>query len=182
MATAAPLSGVEGHDREVRQINLQNEWSVDSWTADDSCGVGCAQLDNFNWFLPADEWVGDLPAPESQVDLSDSESEMMLSRIRFRCRWRRRLWNRCALWWSLRRDLRRAVIPAVMPMLAAAPQAAFEVAQTRPRGDCSMNLLLPVDGSIEPFDDDAPDVLSSRREPAELNCKYCFPEDQLPPG
>ena len=50
-------------------------------------------------------------------------------------------------------------IPAVMPMLAAAPQAASEVAQTRPRGDCSVNLLLPVDGSIEPLDDDAPDVL-----------------------
>ena len=42
-------------------------------------------------------------------------------------------------------------IPAVMPMLAVAPQAASEVAQTRPRGDCSMNLLLPVDGSIEPL-------------------------------
>ena len=43
-------------------------------------------------------------------------------------------------------------VPAVMPMLAVAPQAASEVAQTRPRGDCSMNLLLPVDGSIEPFE------------------------------
>ena len=57
-------------------------------------------------------------------------------------------------------------VPAVMPMLAAAPQAASEVAQMRPRGDCSMNLLLPVDGSIEPLDDDAPEVLSSGREPA----------------
>ena len=45
----------EGHDGEVRQINLRNEWSVDSWTADDSCGEGCAQLDDFNWFLPADD-------------------------------------------------------------------------------------------------------------------------------
>ena len=31
-------------------------------------------------------------------------------------------------------------IPTVMPMLAAVPQAASEVAQTRPRGDCSVNL------------------------------------------
>ena len=46
-------------------------------------------------------------------------------------------------------------IPAVMPTLAAVPQAASEVAQTRHRGDCSVNLLLPVDGSIEPLDDDA---------------------------
>ena len=44
-------------------------------------------------------------------------------------------------------DTRRISGPAVMPILAAAPQAAFEVAQTRPRGDCSMNLLLLVDGS-----------------------------------
>ena len=29
-----------------------------------------------------------------------------------------------------------------------------------------MNLLLPVDGSIEPLDDDAPDVLESGKEPA----------------
>ena len=49
---------------------------MDSWTADDSCGEGCAQLDDFNWFLPADDRVGDLPAPESQVDVSDSESEV----------------------------------------------------------------------------------------------------------
>ena len=38
----------EGHDEEVRQFSLRNEWSVDSWTADDSCGEGCAQLDDFN--------------------------------------------------------------------------------------------------------------------------------------
>ena len=66
----------EGHDSAVRQVSLRNEWSVDSQTADDSCGEGCAQLDDFNWFLPADDWVGDLPAPESEVDVSDSESEV----------------------------------------------------------------------------------------------------------
>ena len=47
---------------------------MDLWKADDSCGEGCAQLDDFNWFLPADDRVGDLPAPESQV--SDSESDV----------------------------------------------------------------------------------------------------------
>ena len=76
-------------------------------------------------------------------------------------------------------------IPAVVPMLAAAPQAASEVAQTRPRGDCSVNLLLPVDGSIEPLDDDAPDVLSSGREPAgissEVGSDVCVVPD-LPPA
>ena len=75
-------------------------------------------------------------------------------------------------------------IPAVMPMLAAAPQAASEVAQTRHRGDCSVNLLLPVDGSIEPLDDDAPEVLSSGREPAgessEVGSDVCVVQDLLP--
>ena len=56
-------------------------------------------------------------------------------------------------------------ISAVTPMLAAASQAASEVAQTRPRGYCSVNLLLPMDGSIEPLDADAPDVLGSGQEP-----------------
>ena len=75
-------------------------------------------------------------------------------------------------------------IPAVMAMLVVAPQAASVVAQTRPRGDCSMNLLLPVDGSIEPLDDDAPDVLSSGREPArgssEVGSDVYVVQDLLP--
>ena len=39
-------------------------------------GEGCAQLDDFNWFLPADERAGDLPAPEPEMEVSDSESEV----------------------------------------------------------------------------------------------------------
>ena len=66
----------EEHDSAVRQVSLRNEWLVDSRMTDDSCGEGCAQLDDFNWFLPADDRVGDLPAPESEVDVSDSESEV----------------------------------------------------------------------------------------------------------
>ena len=66
----------EEHDSAVRQVSLRNEWSVDLRTADDSCGEGCAQLDDFNWFIPADDRVRDVPAPESEVDVSDSESEV----------------------------------------------------------------------------------------------------------
>ena len=69
----------EEHDSAVRQVSLRNEWLVDSWTADDSCGEGCAQLDDFNWFLPADDRAGDLPAPESEVDVSDSEVDYVES-------------------------------------------------------------------------------------------------------
>ena len=51
----------EEHYSAVRQVSLRNEWLTDSQTADDSCGEGCAQLDDFNWFLPADDRAGDLP-------------------------------------------------------------------------------------------------------------------------
>ena len=73
---AAPLGGAEGHDDEVLQLKPLNEWSVDSWTADDSCGEGCAQLDDINWFIPADDRVGGLPAPELRVDLPDSVNDV----------------------------------------------------------------------------------------------------------
>ena len=72
-------------------------------------------------------------------------------------------------------------IPTATPMLAAA--AASEVAQTRPQGDCSVNLLLPVDGSIEPFNDDAPDVLASGKKPAgssKVGSDVCVVPDLLP--
>ena len=38
------------------------------------CGEGCAQLDDFKWFLPTDERAGDLNAPDSEIETSDSES------------------------------------------------------------------------------------------------------------
>ena len=50
------------HDSAVRQVCLRNEWLTDLQKADDSCGEGCAQLDDFKWFLPADDRAGDLPA------------------------------------------------------------------------------------------------------------------------
>ena len=55
---------VEEHDSTVQQVSLRNDWLTQ--TADDSCGEGCAQLDDFKWFLPADERAGDLTAPESR--------------------------------------------------------------------------------------------------------------------
>ena len=55
----------EEHDSIVRQVSLRNEWLMQ--TANDSCGEGCAQLDDFNWFLPADDRAGVLPAPEMDV-------------------------------------------------------------------------------------------------------------------
>ena len=62
----------EEHESALQRINLRNKWSTQ--TAVDSCGERCAQLDDFKWFLPTDERAGDLSAPESEIDTSDSES------------------------------------------------------------------------------------------------------------
>ena len=63
----------DDHDTTVQQVSLHNNWLT---RAVDSCGERCAQLDDFNWFLPADEQAGDLPALESEIEVSDSENEV----------------------------------------------------------------------------------------------------------
>ena len=62
------------HDSTVQQVSLRNNWLTA--TAVDSCGERWAQLDDFNWFLPTNERAGDLPAPESEIEVSNSESEV----------------------------------------------------------------------------------------------------------
>ena len=181
----------EEHDSAVRQVSLWNDWLTDSQTADDSCGEGCAQLDDFNWFLPADDRAGDLPAPESEMDVSDSESEVEYiepdsaplqinttaeqllcppvvaqmrpmegcdpaSPRRLR-RGRDVLTEDGAVAVDTRQvsavsdavgfraiHMKSECIPTVVPKLAAAPQAASKVVQTRPRDSCCMDFLPPV--------------------------------------
>ena len=76
-----------------------------------------------------------------------------------------------------------AQLPVVVPKSAAVPLPASVVAQTRPRGGGGSNLLLPVDMSIEPLDDDGPDVISSGREStgmkSDVNHDICVEPDQL---
>ena len=60
------------HDSAVQWVNLRKEWSTQ--TIVDSCGDGCAHLDDFKWFLPTDVRVGELNALESEIETSDSES------------------------------------------------------------------------------------------------------------
>ena len=33
-------------------------------------------MDDFNWFLPAEERTGDIPTPDSEIEVSDSENEV----------------------------------------------------------------------------------------------------------
>ena len=61
----------EEHDSTEQQVSRRKDWLTQ--TANNSCGEGCAQLDVFKWVLPADEWAGDLTAPESEIEMSDSE-------------------------------------------------------------------------------------------------------------
>ena len=58
-------------------------------------------------------------------------------------------------------DMKSECIPTVVPKLAAAPQAASEVVQTRPRDSCCMDLLPPVGECIESIGVDAPDAVAS---------------------
>ena len=62
----------EEHDSVLQRVYLRNEWSTQ--TTVDSCGELYAQLDDFKWFLPTDEWAGDLSALEWEIDTSDSEN------------------------------------------------------------------------------------------------------------
>ena len=89
----------EEHDSTVQQVGRRNDWLTQM--ANDSCGEGCAQLDDFKWFLPADERAGELIAPESEIEMSDQTRPIY--------RRRRRLNISYALRWSLRRDLWRTV-------------------------------------------------------------------------
>ena len=53
-------------ENELQQINLRNKVMVDT------CGERCAQLDDFNWFLPTNEWNEKSDTPESEIKKSDS--------------------------------------------------------------------------------------------------------------
>ena len=77
LLTAAPLGGARRNDDGVIQINsLSDEWSVDSWTAENRIGTCCAQLDDFDWVIPAGDLVGRLPKPEEDEKLSDIEPDV----------------------------------------------------------------------------------------------------------
>ena len=201
----------EEHDSAVQQVSLRNDWLTQ--TADDSCGEGCAQLDDFNWFLPADERAGDLSAPESEMEVSDSESEVdyivpdstplqmkttakqLLCPLvvaqtrpmegcnpaspRRLCRGRDVLTEDGAVAVDTRqvsavsdtvvsREIHRKseCIPTVVPKLAAAPQAASEVVQPRPRDSGCMDLLPPVGECLESLGMDTPDAVVSGMEVA----------------
>ena len=138
VVTAAPLGGADGHDDEVLQVSPLKEWSVNSWTADDSCGERCAQLDNFNWFIPADDRVGGLPVPELQVDLPDSENDVY--------------------------DVVPEQFPVQMKTMAVESLCPPVVAQMRPKGGCDSVLPRRMCRGRDVLTEDGPAAVDSRRE------------------
>ena len=63
-----PYSDSEESDNDVCYAEIDDN-ALCQPTAD-LCGEGCAQLDDFKW--SADEWAGDLSAPDSEFEGSDS--------------------------------------------------------------------------------------------------------------
>ena len=57
-------------ENELQPTNLRN--AVMHQITVDTCGERCAQLDDFNWILPTDEWNEESDTPESEIDTSHS--------------------------------------------------------------------------------------------------------------
>ena len=67
-----PYSDSQESDNDVWYAEVDD--SALGQPTNDLCGEGCAQLDDFKWFLPTDERAGDLSALDSEIETSDSES------------------------------------------------------------------------------------------------------------
>ena len=77
LVTAASLGGARRNDDCRIQVNsLSDEWSVDSWTAENHHGTCCAQLDDFDWVIPAGDLVRRLPRPDEDEELTDIEQDV----------------------------------------------------------------------------------------------------------
>ena len=83
---------------ELQLINLRNE--VTHQITVDTCGERCAQLDDFNWVRPTDEWNEESDTPESEIDTPHSGDGAYLNTSDS---------SSAVVRWSLRRDLREAV-------------------------------------------------------------------------
>ena len=210
----------EEHDSALQRVNLRNEWSTQ--TTVDSCGEWCAQLDNFKWFLPTDERAGDLSAPESEINTSDSErgvdfidsdstplqtestaQQLLCPPVVVQTRPMEGCYTAVPRRSRRGRDVRTSddvvavdirpvsaasdtvvsrkihrkseCVTTVVPKLAAAPQAACEVVQPRPRDYGYTDSLTLGSGCLDSPRIDTPEAAVSSMEvaggspPAEIN-------------
>ena len=158
LVTTAPLSGANKHDDDMIQTNsLRDEWLVDSVTAGDHYGASCAQLDNFDWVMPAGYPVGVLPRLEEDDSLADIESDV------------------CDV---------PDVFPVRRGMADVELLCFPGVVQTRPQGGCDPVLPLPGSRGRNFLGVDDPEGLVSGRESilaeSDVSIALCVVSDQLP--
>ena len=119
--------------------------------------IGCAQLDDFDWVIPAGDLVGRLPRPEEDEELSDIEPDVCDVPDEF---------------------------PVSMETAAVESLCFPVVVQTRPQGGCDPVLPLPVCKGQDFLADDGPDVIVSGRESiiteSDASCEISVVSDQLP--
>ena len=155
---AAPLGGARGHDYDMIQANsLRDEWSVYSWSAEDRYGTSCAQLDNFDWVMPAGYPVGVLPRLEEDDSLSDIEPDVC--------------------------DVSN-VFPIRSETAAVEPLSFLLVVQTRPQGDCDPGWPLLMGKGRDFLAGDEPEVIVSGRKSkiaeSDVSHEICVVSDQFP--
>ena len=95
-------------------------------------------MDNFNWFIPADDRVGGLPAPELRVDLPDSENDVY--------------------------DVVPEPFPVQMKTMAVESLCLPVVAQTRPKGGGDPVSPRRLCRGRDVLTEDSPAAVDSRRE------------------
>ena len=74
-------------ENELVLINLRNE--VTHQITVDTCGERCAQLDDFNWVRPTEEWNEESDMPESEIDTPHIGDGVYLNTSRTRLHQRR---------------------------------------------------------------------------------------------
>ena len=154
---AAPLGGARGHDDDMIQANsLRDEWSVDSWSTEDRNGTSWAQLDNFDWVMPAGYPVGVFPRLEEDDSLSDIEPDV------------------CDVPNVPIRSETAAVEPLCFPV----------VVQMRPQGDCGPGWPLLMGKGWDFLAGDEPQVIVSGRESkfaeSDVSHEICVVSNQFP--
>ena len=158
LVTAVSLGGARRDDNCRMQIDsLSDEWSVESWTAENRHETCCARLDDFDWVIPACDLVRRLPRPEGDEELSDIEQDV------------------CDVPDEFPVSMETATVESLCFTL---------VLQTTPQEGCDPVLPLPVCKGQEFLVEDGPDVIVSGRESiiteSDVSCEICVASDQCP--
>ena len=130
---------------------------MDSWTAENRHGTCCAQLDDFDWVIPAGDLVGSLPRPGEDEELPDIEPDVCEGPDAF---------------------------PVSLETAAVESLCFPVVVQTRPQGGCDPVLPLSMCKGQDFLAEDGPVVIVSGRESiiteSDVSCGICVVLDQLP--